>query len=51
MNGLINAIEGSFSKHLDSVIHYVVMAISMQNTDEMGQRLAIGFISDITNHC
>ena len=51
LNGLINAIGGDICKYLDSVISFVTMAISMEHTDAMGQRLAIGFISDVSNHC
>lgn len=32
-------------------IDYLVCAINLQNTDDMGCRLACGLISDLGNHC
>ena len=51
LHGLVVTVGERIGAHILSFIHYVLCAINMQNTDEMGVRLACGLISDISNHC
>ena len=51
LHGLTVTVGERIAPHIYSFIDYLVCAINMQNTDEMGVRLACGLISDIGNHC
>ena len=51
LHGLVVTVGERMRAHIPSFINYLVFAINMQNTDEMGVRLACGLISDLGNHC
>lgn len=51
MHGLVVAVEHRIACHIPSFKDYLVCAINMQNTDEMGVRMACGLISDLGNSC
>ena len=49
LNGLIATVEGRIEAHVAEFISYLEAGIKMDQTDEMGCRLACGLISDISN--
>ena len=51
LHGLVVAVEQRIAPHIASFKDYLVCAINMQNTDEMGVRMACGLISDLGNSC
>lgn len=51
LHGLLSAVEERIAPHIGSFIDYLVCAINLINTDEMGVRLACGLVSDLGNHC
>ncbi len=51
LHGLVVAVEHRIAPHICLFKDYLVCAINMQNTDEMGVRMACGLISDLGNSC
>lgn len=51
LHGLVVTVGERIAPHISTFCDYLACAINMQNTDEMGVRLACGLISDLGNHC
>ena len=49
LHGLIAAVEGRIAPRVGGMMQFLLLAVKMESTDEMGCRLASGLISDIAN--